>query len=474
MAQNQGTHGILAYANLYQHKPIIAHNYDLRTNNERVWANHLIGMDDSDVSPCDREPCLTDIHDITADQPLCALSPTDRSALEQLINRHLGHTFPALALTVIVGGRVWVNKAWGILDPDGDGLPVQVDSLFDLASVTKLYVTTTFLTALSQGLVSLDTSLGEVIPTFVEGGPRPVDGGQDPHSKVRLPTPHEMRGQFVDPIAVTLRQILTHTAGLAPWRDVFNEAGPPPPPPDQADALSRQHRWRKALEALCRYPFVGQPGDTIRYSDLGLMLLGEATSRLHGTPGDLEAAVRARVLAPLSLATTMYNPLQHGFDRLAIVPTEDDPTWRKRRCWGEVHDENACGVGGVAGHAGLFAAAYDVAAFGFAWLSRDPRLGIGPPMIEAALHEQAASDGQRRGLGWALKATADSSAGDRFGPDSFGHMGFTGTSLWIDPERDLIVACLTNRVYPGRQRTGIHQFRRALHDLLAERVDGTC
>ena len=249
-------------------------------------------------------------------------------------------------------------------------------------------------------------------------------------------------------------------------------------PPGQRDPISRQKRWANALKALCGYPFVGQPGQpglgVVRYSDLGLMLLGEAVSRLQDAPGKLDTALQTLLFKPLGLESLVYNPLLKGWDRSAIAPTEDDPGWRKRRCWGEVHDENACGVGGVAGHAGLFGTARDVAALGQAWLGHDPRLKIDPDLMQSATQEHEETGGMRRGLGWMLKAHEDLSAGDLFSSDSYGHTGFTGTSLWIDPRRDLVVACLTNRVYPGRGQEGIHAFRRSLHDLIAKAVDEKC
>ena len=147
-----------------------------------------------------------------------------------------------------------------------------------------------------------------------------------------------------------------------------------------------------------------------------------------------------------------------------------DNHWRHRRAWGEVHDENACGLGGIAGHAGLFATAQDVARFGQAWLAGDERLAISADLRQTATSQQA--NGQfRLGLGWMLKADNDSSAGDLYSASSFGHTGFTGTSLWIDPERELVSAVLTNRVYHGRADEGIHAFRRAIHDLIVESVD---
>lgn len=393
---------------------------------------------------------------------------TDQKIYNSIIDAHLGETFPALALTVIKDGIIKLDAAWGWIDPESQLYPARPNTLFDLASVTKLFTVTAFLSLVSAGLVQLDDPLVHVIPEFGASGPRPLDGGQDPHTKVPLPTPDTALGQMADPEQVTFYQLLTHTSGLAPWRDVFNAAGPAPVPPGEVDPIPRAERWARALHALCHYPFVGQPGDhVVRYSDLGLMLLGEAVSRLCGTDS-LEEALRARIFGPLKLDSLTFNPLQHDHDRNSIAPTEDDPGWRGRRCWGEVHDENACGVGGVAGHAGLFGTARDIAAFGQAWLESDLRLKIAPDVMHRAIQEHEETNGMRRGLGWMIKAYEDASAGDRFSVESYGHTGFTGTSLWIDPSRKLVVACLTNRVYPGREQPGIHAFRRAIHDAIVE------
>ena len=399
------------------------------------------------------------------------LSVSTTSRLDQLIGHNLGNVFPALTLAIIHQGDWMLNGAWGWIDPETQQHQVMPDSLFDLASVTKLFTVTAFLSLVSEGAIGLDNPLTDVIPEFGQNGLRTIDGGQDPHTKRMLPTPDDLMDKVADPSQVTFRHLLTHTSGLAPWRAVYKAAGPPPSPPDVTDPVPREKRWENGLAAICAYPFVGQPGGSIHYSDLGLMLLGEATSRLHSAKGTLDTAVQQRVLGPLDLKSLTYNPVHDQLNRNSIIPTENDPNWRERRCWGEVHDENAGGVGGVAGHAGLFATAADVARFGQAWLEADPRLNISPALIAEAKREQAITSIQRRGLGWMLKLPDDSSAGDRYSSDSYGHTGFTGTSLWIDPERQLVVACLTNRVYPGRAKPGIHAFRRAIHDLLAEGAD---
>ena len=410
-----------------------------------------------------------------------SLAPDVYARLTQAIDAALGDVFPACAIAVIHEGRLVLDIGTGVIDPEIGQGAVTPETLFDLASVTKLFTTTAFLALVSAGKVRLDDPLTSVIPEFGAAAPRGIDGGQDPHSKQRLPTPPDLAGQTVDPNRVTFRHLLTHTSGLPPWRDVYRAAAEPAPtPPDVPDPISRNERWGRGLHAICNYPFVGQPDGVVRYSDLGLMLLGEATTRLWYagdvvTPRShigLDMAIFEGVCegftAGIKLDSPCFNPVRNGIDRMMIAPTEDDPTWRKRRPWGEVHDENACGLGGVAGHAGLFANAGDVAAFGQAWLERDPRFNIDRALMDEAVQQHAETDGERRGLGWMLRSYEGSSAGQYFSKDAFGHTGFTGTSLWIDPDRLLVVTTLTNRVYPGRDKPGILEFRQAVHDALAK------
>jgi len=411
---------------------------------------------------------LPTIHNITADQPVNQLAPDSFAPVEQVILNNLGRVFPAVTLVIIKDGDVLLHRAWGHLDPETQTRPAQTDSLFDLASITKIFTVTALLALLHARGVALDTPLVDLIPEFGADGPRPIDGGQDPHTKESLPVPDHLRGLTVDPGRVTLQHLLTHTAGLAAWRAVYQAAGPVPAPPDQPEPVSRAVRWANALRALCAYPFVGEPGAVVLYSDLGLLLLGEVVRRLSGR--ELDEAIRAQVLQPLQLPSPTFNPLRNDRCRQQIHPTEDDPNWRGRRVWGEVHDENACGVGGVAGHAGLFAAARDVAALGQAWLEEDERLAIPRDLMRLAKQEQAATGDLRRGLGWQIKPRVASFAGDLLSENTFGHTGFTGNSLWIDPERRLVIATLTNAVYYGREFNGFYEFRRAIHDTIVRAV----
>ena len=395
------------------------------------------------------------------------LNTAIESDFNALLDKHMPDIFPALSICVLYRGEIVLNNAWGWIDPEQQQHPVTPLSLFDLASVTKLFVETTFLTLVSEDTISLDSQLVDIIPEFGRINPRAIEGGQDPHTRKHLPIEEQFRGQSVDPTNVTFQHLLTHTSGLPPWRDVYNRASDILPPPPKANAVYDAPRWENALQAVYDYPFVGQIGDTIRYSDIGIILLGEAVARLHGS--HLDTAVYERVCQPLGLDSVTYNPVLNGVPLEQIVPTEMDTFWRNRRAWGEVHDENACGMGGIAGHAGLFATAYDVAQFGQAWLSGDQRLKLSDEIKQLAIQEQA--NGQsRRGLGWMLKTKENSSAGDLYSMSSYGHTGFTGTSLWIDPEQAIVSAVLTNRVYPGRDVLGIHTFRRTIHDLIVRGI----
>ena len=392
----------------------------------------------------------------------------NHSSFERLLQCHLPGTFPALSICVIHRGETVWQEAWGWIDPESHNTPVTSDSLFDLASVTKLIVETSFLALVEAGAIGLESRLVDVVPEFGRLSPREIESGQDPHTRARLPVEGRFRGMSVDPGDVSFRHLLTHSSGLPPWCSVYLLAADRPPPPPTHVRHYDEARWRRGLCAMVDFPFAGTIGDTIRYTDIGIMLLGEAVARLRGSR--LDEAVKDLALQPLGLDSFTYNPMLKSLDRGRIVPTELDDHWRQRRAWGEVHDENACGVGGIAGHAGLFATALDVARFGQAWLAGDERLGISADLRCEATRLQAAGQ-YRLGLGWMLKAESDSSAGDRYSGNSFGHTGFTGTSLWIDPERQLVSAVLTNRVYHGRHNEGIHAFRRAIHDLIVDSVE---
>ncbi len=256
------------------------------------------------------------------------LPPELDRRLRAVIDGSLGEVFPAVAIAVIHEGRLALDIGGGVIDPERDAGVVTPATRFDLASVTKLFTTTTFLVLVTAGKVKLDDPLVSVIPEFGAISPRGIDGGQDPHSKARLPTPADLEGVTVEPEQVTFRHLLTHTSGLPPWRDVFNAAGAAPTPPDQPDPVSREERWQRGLAAICEYPFVGRIGSAVRYSDIGLMLLGEATRRLWYT-GDaepprphlgLDMVIWEGICERLKLESPGFNPVRNGIDRMSIAP----------------------------------------------------------------------------------------------------------------------------------------------------------
>lgn len=391
----------------------------------------------------------------------------DFSQVDKIIESGITDLAPAVVLTVYRHGKRLINRAYGYLDSSDH--PTTTDTLFDLASITKLYTTTAFLMQVAEGKVSLKTPVANVLPEFASGGVRPIGPMQDPHTLQIEPIPDDLLDHpAIDPNTITFYHLLTHTSGLAPWRDLFLHVGPTPPPPGQPDSVSCETRTAKALELISAYPFVDVPGRTVRYSDLGLILLGAAVARLEGEIL-LNPVMDNLILRPAKLTRTGFNPVNPA----ECAPTEFDARWRERRCRGEVHDENACGLGGVAGHAGLFATGDDVARFGTLWLDALAGRGWMPmELARDATAEHAVTGVERRGLGWMLRTPGYSSSGQYFSPTSIGHTGFTGTSLWIDPHRELVVALLTNRVYYRRDNFAeITAFRIAVHDAIIEAIE---
>ena len=399
------------------------------------------------------------------DQPFHAeidkLRAETRQRIRLIIDAAVPNVAPALGISVWQAGAPWYEAYAGWVDPETEVTPVGYRSLWDLASVSKLFTATALLRLAADFKLDLDDPIAALLPEFADGGSRGVDGGMDPLTWEVLRTPPERAEWSVDPGTVTYRQLLSHTGGLAPWRTVFRAAGPVPPPPDEVDPVAPEARGDAALAAISGYRFVARPGTEFHYSDLGFMLLGLAVARRFG--GSLPDAMQALIRDRLGLDSLTYRPLAVGRPRGRIVPTEVDARWRKRRCWGEVHDENAAGLGGVAGHAGLFSTVHDVARFGVAWLRQDPRLRL-PRFLRTAVTDQTPGLGAARGLGWQVQPTDHLAP---FSGEAYGHTGFTGTSLAVDPRRDLVVAICTNRVYHGREPAGIDRLRLQLHSVFA-------
>lgn len=370
----------------------------------------------------------------------------DFSQADLILSRAIRTVTPAAQLVVMHGGAVVHDISLGCLDPETCARLVDAETLFDLASVTKLYTSTAFMRLVEKGIVSLDTSLNSVLPEFQ--GLRPIRPYEDPLDWNKTVSVSEPAGQ-VDAGRITFRNVLVHNSGLPAWR----------PLKDQPDAAAA---YRMALETFFAYP----PGERIVYSDIGLILLGLAVERLAECP--LDAAIYGLVTRPLGLDSTCFLPLTSLSPKGNIAPTEFCK-WRNRRICGEVHDENAWRLGGVAGHAGMFANAHEVAAFGQSFL--DAAL-LEPADIAEMTRLQAAYDDLRRGIGFALWSPDSEASSNPFSHNVYGHTGFTGTCVWIDPLRELVVALLTNDVYGGREGRGIARLRVQIHHSIIECVDG--
>ena len=324
----------------------------------------------------------------------------------------VGDRHEAIA-TVAVGHQDWAASP-----------KVDEYTIWDLASLTKVIGTTTALMQLwADHRVDLDAPVQRYLPEFV-----------GPHKEL-----------------VTVRHLLTHSSGLPGWRPLYKEATSP----------------AEALRLLYQTPLDTLPGVRMVYSDLGAMLLGKIVERVSAEP--LDVYLRRHVFAPLGMTSTMFKPPKRLLPRIA--PTERDP-WRGRLVHGEVHDENAYFLGGVSGHAGLFSDAADLSRFARMYLEGGQLDGariVTPAAIDTFTRVQDSAL-SNRALGWEVP-NGSNSAGHEMSNRAFGHTGFTGTSIWIDPARDLFVILLTNRVDPTRDNPRLGPVRVQLADAVVSVID---
>lgn len=345
------------------------------------------------------------------------------------------HAFPGCAFGVLASGETLLLDGLGRFTYESDAPAVTSHTIYDLASLTKVMATTGIAMRLCQrGQLDLDTPLGEVLPEFILG--------RDPAERRRH---------------LRLRHLLAHSSGLPGYVELFRTASTP-------TALMR---------ACLALPLEAEPGMRVEYSDPGFILLGKALEVL--TRVRLAHLFRRHLLHPLGLRSTGFRPPLAA--RPFIPPTEEDATFRNRRIQGEVQDENAYVLKGVAGHAGLFSSVPDVLRFAAAILDSatrhshdgaiDPIEGaFAPHVLEAFAHRQP-PDGSSRALGWDTPSQ-NSSAGRRFSQHSIGHLGYSGCSLWIDLDAAVAVVLLTNRTWPDRKSQLIREVRPLFHDAVRE------
>jgi CubicO group peptidase (beta-lactamase class C family) len=326
--------------------------------------------------------------------------------------------FPAASVDVgTANGPVW-QQAFGQLTYENAAPPASLDTIFDLASLTKVIATTSIvMRQVAAGLISPGTRVGEILPSC---GESPVG-------------------------AIEIRQLLDHSSGLPAHLRLFERA-------------SGRDAFRAAI---CAASLEREPGTASVYSDPGFMLLGFALEASGGAP--LDTQFKDLCGSEDRGEPLLYCPAANFLDRIA--PTEFDK-WRGRLLRGEVHDENAAALGGVAAHAGLFGTAAAVGSFARLVLRTfSEPTQLGTPEAMRLFSSRTGVAGSSRALGWDT-ALPTSSSGRRMSARAIGHTGFTGTSLWIDPERDMYAVLLTNRVHPTRENEKLLPLRGRFHDAL--------
>jgi beta-N-acetylhexosaminidase len=335
--------------------------------------------------------------------------------------------FPGATLAVGYRGKVSYH-AFGKLSYDTNSPAVKIDTMYDLASLTKVVVTTTLVEKLAEGdfgqPLNLDTPIERYLPEWLSSG-------------------NQLEWRHM----VTIRHLMTHTSGLPPFKEYWRTST------GKQDTLGR----------IFVEPLEYEPGTKMIYSDLGIILMAEIIQRLTGKP--LDALASDNIFNPLGMKDSLYNPPKKLWPEIA--PTEIDNQLRHRLVQGEVHDENAYTIGGVSGHAGVFSTSPDLSHFCQMLLNggvyAHHRILKRATIAEFTAPQPLANN--TRTLGWVVP-TEGSSSGHFFSAHSYGHTGFTGTTIWIDPDRQLFVVLLTNRVYPTRENMKIAQVRPAVHDAI--------
>lgn len=331
------------------------------------------------------------------------------------------HAFPSASVAITHDHQLLALRTFGRFAYDPASPEPTTSTLFDLASLTKVIATTTMAMILyERGLLDLDLPLISMVGEF---------SGEDPRRD-----------------EVTTRMLLAHSSGLPAYEKLFLRA-----------------RTRdELLEAAFSTPLAHDPGSHAEYSDIGFIVLGVALERLADE--SLGRFCQREIFGPLGLTHTTFNPAPAL--RSQIPPTANDETFRHRIIQGEVQDENASVLGGIAAHAGLFATAQDLATFAVAMLHGGAPI-LRPETIALFTTRESAPEGTSRALGWDTPSTP-SQSGRYLSSRSYGHLGYTGTSLWIDPERNFSVTFLTNRTWPDCANQSIKQIRPLFHDAIFE------
>ncbi|MDT5121600.1 MAG: hypothetical protein QOC96_1082 [Acidobacteriota bacterium] len=363
----------------------------------------------------------------------------DDQISSMLAERIAAGDFPSAVYLVAERGQAMLADALGDAVKDRERHAATLNTIYDLASLTKPLATGLLCAKhLEQGEIRLDESIAHYLPEF----------------------------NLDDKRAITLRQLLMHTAGLTAWRPLYLLSS------------DKEH----ALQTIAQEPLESAPGTHVRYSDLGFITLGFMLERITGT--SLSEIARREIFEPLKLKRTFFNPdkaliaevaaceIGNAYERgMCDAKQVDDYGWRENLIWGEVHDGNAHFLGGAAGHAGLFSTAQETLRLATQFLPTTTEM-LKPETC--ALFRTNMTEGmeEARSFAWQLAATPDSAAGPELPPDSFGHLGFTGTSCWNDPTHERTYILFTNRTHARTLPfANINSVRRRFHTLAAQALE---
>jgi serine-type D-Ala-D-Ala carboxypeptidase len=332
--------------------------------------------------------------------------------------------FPGASLAVIYKGKTVYHKAFGHLTYDPQSAPTDTTTIYDAASLTKAVVTTSIAMQLvERDSLDLRAPVARYLPGFAASG------------KVRI----------------TIEQLMRHTSGLRAHSFYAKTCRTP----------------GEVFRAIEQDSLIYKPGTDTKYSDLNFILLGRIVEQVTGQ--SLAANFHARFAAPLGMNSTLFNPPPTLLPRIA--PTAPDAAWPLATPRPLVNDQNAALLGGAAGHAGLFTTTGDLSKM-TRMLMNGGELGDKRYIAASTVRMFLKKTEWPRAIGWDMATPGKSSAGSRFSANSWGHLGYTGTSIWVDPEKDLAVILLSNRVWPTEENIKIRKFRPVLHDKVLECVEG--
>lgn len=343
-----------------------------------------------------------------------------------VINKAINDSaFPGAVVLIWKDGKIIFEKAYGNYTYDINSPKVYPHTLYDLASLTKIVATTTAtMICYDRKLFLLDDKVTKYIPQFGVNGKEKI----------------------------TIKNLLLHNSGLPAWKKFYG----------------RNLTYDDVVKEIFSSELDYKTGEKTVYSDLGIITLGKIIEKVTGK--NLDVFCNDEIFIPLKMQSTFFNP-DHSIKKLC-APTETDNYWRMKTLQGEVHDETSAMLNGVAGHAGLFSTASDISKL-MSVLMNNGKVGLNQFINQSTieLFTKRFSQESTRALGWDTKSDSGSSAGNYFSKNSFGHTGFTGTSIWADPHRNLFVVFLTNRVYPTRDNIKITKVRPMLHDAIIKSLE---